>query len=319
MRSCILIVIAIWFVGCNKDQDPAVDKTVHLAGYVGMPPGAPLASYWKDGVYTDLTDPNVYSQVTSLYVDNSSVFVGGYKVSPTLQSVYWQDGAETQIAGVKANPLIAARNNNLFGVWLDEFPGWWVYYKNGSKKPMVDTVQNIGPNGLTLVGDDMYITGVGIGLDQKQHAQYWKNGQLMFREREISNSFSIVIHDDDVYMAGYRELPDLVACYWKNGQRIELTKEGDKAIARSIYVTDSHVYVAGTIDQQAVYWKDGEAVYLTSEGTYSMANAIFVQGEDIHAAGYEHNHPAYWKNNAKQDIENQEKQGQVLFMVVGSN
>ena len=70
---------------------------------------------------------------------------------------------------------------------------------------------------------------------------------------------------------------------------------------------------------QAVYWKDGVAINLTTEGTFSMANSIYVQGTDVHVAGYEHGHPAYWKNEKKQDISNQDKFGQVEFVVVGSN
>jgi hypothetical protein len=47
-----------------------------------------------------------------------------------------------------------------------------------------------------------------------------------------------------------------VACYWKNGQRIDLTDGSKTAIARAVFVTDMHVYVAGMMDDQAVYWRD---------------------------------------------------------------
>ena len=109
------------------------------------------------------------------------------------------------------------------------------------------------------------------------------------------------------------------ACYWKNGQRVDLTDANVIAVARSIFVTDEHIYVSGMIDDQAVYWKDGEMVALTTEGTYSMANSIFVNGTDVHVAGYERGYPAYWKNDVRQVIANQDKLGQIKFVVVGSN
>jgi hypothetical protein len=91
------------------------------------------------------------------------------------------------------------------------------------------------------------------------------------------------------------------------------------AVARSVFVTDAHVYVAGMMDDQAVYWKDGEAVALTNSGTYSMANSIFVKGTDVHVGGYQNGHPAYWKNDVRQNIPHQDEFGQIKFVVVGSN
>jgi hypothetical protein len=90
-------------------------------------------------------------------------------------------------------------------------------------------------------------------------------------------------------------------------------------MAKSVFLSDTHVYASGMIDNQAVYWKDGEVTYLTTEGAFSMANSIFVHGSDLHVAGHEHGHPAYWKNNVRQDIPNQDKLGQILFVVVGAN
>lgn len=60
-------------------------------------------------------------------------------------------------------------------------------------------------------------------------------------------------------------------------------------------------------------------IVLTTPGPYSAANSIFVQGTDVHVAGVEHGHPAYWKNDVKQDIQNQDKFGEIKFVVAGSN
>jgi hypothetical protein len=72
------------------------------------------------------------------------------------------------------------------------------------------------------------------------------------------------------------------------------------------------------MDNQAVYWKDGELVSLTTAGM-SMANSIFVRGNDVHVGGSEQGYPAYWKNDVRQTISNQDKRGQIKFVVVGSN
>jgi hypothetical protein len=327
MRGCILILITLCFLGCDDHDPNPADKTVHIAGFVVNSTGGATASYWEDGAHTALTHDSIYSNVHSLYVDGSSVLIGGWKWNPSpSKSVIWQDGTENIIEGTfGGNTLIASRNNKLFGVWHDSSLRW-VYSKNGTIHQIIDTAYNIGANGLALLGDDMYIAGSSAYHDGKpdsktyQHAQCWKNGQLIFRENELSNAMSIFIHQNDIYMAGYFEngaFPGNNACYWKNGQRVDLT--GAYAIGLSVFVAGGHVYVSGYMDQQAVYWKDGEMTVLSTPGSYSAANSIFVQGTDVYVAGAEHGYPALWKNDVKQIIQNQEKRGELKFVVVGSN
>jgi hypothetical protein len=210
----------------------------------------------------------------------------------------------------------------LFGVW-DEGISGWVFNKNGTSQSIVDTATNIAPTGLAVLGDDMYISGFSSYHDGSvpdaptdYHAQCWKNGQLIFRENKTSGAYAIFIHQNNIYMAGTQ---GNVACYWKNGARVDLTDGSAPSIAKSIFVTDAHVYVSGMLNYQAVYWKDGAIIPLTTEGTNSMANSIFVHGEDVHVGGYEHRYPAYWKNDVKQNIANQDKPGEIKFVVVGSN
>jgi len=331
MKRSILIAIALCLCACDEEEGP-VDNTVHLGGYVSdtNKDGDGIASYWKDGVYTSLTSGNVLSRVSSMYVDGSSVIIGGSKRIPNSISnaVIWKDGTETVIDDAIGGPMIASRNDKLFGVWLGTWDTGWVFHKNGTTQPIVDTAYNFAPMAMTIDGGDMFMSGYSSGqplppnYSPPQHAQYWKNGQLIFRESEVSNGLSIFIHQNDVYMAGIFYPPGnltSIACYWKNGIRVDLTDGTKIAWSKSVFVTDKHVYASGMIDNQAVYWKDGEVTYLTTEGTFSMANSIFVKGADVHVAGYEHGHPAYWKNNVRQDIPNQEKVGQILFVVVGSN
>jgi hypothetical protein len=332
MKSYILIAITFCLFACSEDEEgPAANSTVHLAGYIensGASGEGTLASYWKDSVYTALANPEISSQVSSLYVDGSSVLIGGIKYggNTPLTSLVWQDGTETVMEEVFGEPMIASRNNNLFGVWLDKTTGW-VFHKNGISQPIIDTAYNFGPMSMTLLGDDIYIAGYSSGSvlspnnTDIPHAQYWKNGELIFRESEVSSGASIFTHNNDIYMAGTVSSANntSIACYWKNKQRVDLTDGSEDALTRSVFVTDKHVYIAGMMNHQAVYWKDGEMIALTTEGTNSMANSIYVQGENVHVAGYQNGHPAYWKNNVRQHIANQDKLGQIKFMVVGSN
>jgi hypothetical protein len=335
MKRCIPVVIALCLFGCNEDDTPvsgAGVNTVHLAGFVspfGNGDKSPVASYWEDSIFTPLTPLDSFSNVTSLYVDGSSVVIGGIRDNSNseLKSVVWRNGSQAVIDEAFGTLLVAERNNDFFGVWLEHFSGW-VVHRNGITQPLADTAHSFWPNAFVLSGDDMYIAGASSGpatpptFSPPHHAQYWKNGQLIFRENEASNALAIFIHRDDVYLAGHTYTPGEsmgTACYWKNEERINLTDGTVNAIAKSIFVTNDHVYVAGMIDNQAAYWKDGEPVVLTTGEIHSMANAIFVKGTEVHVGGHERFYPAYWKNDVKQDIQNQEIQGQVKFVVVGEN
>jgi hypothetical protein len=326
MKHFFPISFIFFILGCSDEPvSSTANNTVHLAGILDNSCDGGVVSYWKDGVHTALVGQDTCSLISSLYVDGKTVFIGGsrYTTTSPSEAVVWKDGVGTVLDEVFGRPLIISRNNNLFGVWLDIGFAKWVVHNSGTSQPIVDTANDIFPTGLALIGDDVYVSGSSWYHDGSpnspsySHTQCWKDGQLIFRESELSNAGSIFIHQNDIYMAGYvGAWPNVAACYWKNGNRINLA---DNATATSIFVTDKHVYVSGTINDQAVYWKDDEVIALTTAGTSSRANSIFVNGEDVHVAGHQNGHPAYWKNNVKQVIANEDKFGRIEFVVVGSN
>ena len=76
--------------------------------------------------------------------------------------------------------------------------------------------------------------------------------------------------------------------------------------ARSVFVSGSDVYVAGTVlntqgEHVARLWKNGTVQSLAVSGTKSAANSVFVSGGDVYVAGYEVNSQGkraarLWKN-----------------------
>ncbi|MGC3943268.1 MAG: hypothetical protein QM762_01805 [Chryseolinea sp.] len=330
MKVQVLIAITLVAIGCNnEDVGPEGGNTVHLAGMIDNGTDGGLASYWKDGVYAALSDPTIASKTTSLYVDGTNVWIGGYKWGNPTHGVIWRNGTEIKIDNSFAGrTLIAARGDKIYAVWHDATLRW-VFQKDNTTKQIIDTAYNFEPNSLALLNEDMYTSGSSvdpISPDPElgytyQHAQTWKNGQLIFRESKVSYATSVFIYKNDIYMSGSlydMNIPN-TACYWKNGKRTDLTSESTNGIARSIFVTNDHVYAAGMINDQAVYWTDGEPTFLTNEGVNSMCHDIFIHGDDVHVVGLKNGYPAYWKNDVQQAIENQDKRGQIYFITVGSN
>lgn len=110
-------------------------------------------------------------------------------------------------------------------------------------------------------------------------------------------SSSVFTVDPSVYVCG--EDGDN-ACYWKNGKETILSKGS----ARSVYVLDNDIYIAGYIDNGkhtvACYWKNDTLVYLSDGSGDALANAICISDNDVYVAGYggNGNYPmaCYWKN-----------------------
>jgi hypothetical protein len=326
-RFLLLIAITLCFYRCSEDAaEPVIlsapDCTVYLAGNAGE------GGYWKNEVYNMLGEG--YAQVNSMSVDDTVVVIGGWTFDQEGEAevTVWKNGVEEVTGGTHTGGVtfVAARNNELYGVW-NEGDGW-ILYKNGIKTPISPRGW---PTGIALLNGDVYIVGSSQGNEHPwgsafysldTYTQCWRNDEVIFRDSVYSYANTIFIHQNDIYLGGHRNhypLLDRVACYWKNGQRIELTTESEDAEVRSLFVTDTQVYAAGSINGKAAYWKDGAAVVLSNGVTNSMANSISVLGTDVYIAGQEGKYPAVWKNGIKQTFPNQEKEGAIEVVIAVSN
>jgi hypothetical protein len=165
---------------------------------------------------------------------------------------------------------------------------------------------------------DVFVVGSTFEGSSVNIAKVWTKGKAfsLTDGTRTATANSIFISGSDIYVAGFENKPMsgepangvyvTVAKYWKNGLSIELTNETTgSAVAHSIFVVGSDVYVAGEIIQGqnsiATYWKNGNAVHLSDGSVPATATSIFVSGRDVYVAGQEGSpHIAavakYWKN-----------------------
>jgi hypothetical protein len=150
---------------------------------------------------------------------------------------------------------------------------------------------------------------------------YWKNDKIMYLPiDELGDGNSIYISNNDVYISWYNEYYTdkynliYTPCYWKNGERIDLSKPlyNYDGLAFSIFVLDNDVYVAGYISDRdydiPCYWKNGVRIELQNPSKNSCAFGIIVNNDDVYVAGFfeEDNAviPCYWKNGQKTNLSN---------------
>ncbi len=115
---------------------------------------------------------------------------------------------------------------------------------------------------------------------------------------------SVILTAQDVYVVGYESNgSNSKAMLWINGVPQDLTDGTTIANATSVFVHNSDVYVAGTVDLTARLWINGVPQTLP-DGRY--ANSVFVSGSDIYVAGTQfhsttnNNEAVIWKNGVIQ-------------------
>jgi len=105
----------------------------------------------------------------------------------------------------------------------------------------------------------------------------------------------------DVYVTGNvtASNSNFVATVWKNGVAITLGDSSVNSYANSIAVSDTNVYIIGSVDGVTKLWKNGVATTLSGA---IQANAVTVSGGNVYVAGgtYINNvyYGTYWKNGS---------------------
>jgi hypothetical protein len=235
-------VMICGLVGCGSGTAKvALAPDVYLAGF--QVNGSFLtATYWKNGVATELTAESVGSQAKAIAVSQGNIYVAGFE---------------------------AQSSQDVATLWT-----------NGTKTLLTDGTTEGVATGVAVSGSDVYVSGYEIGYDANlnhyQVAEYWKNGVPVILDKSMDGAATtgIYVSGGDVYVSGSKFvttqtgpatfLTESVAMYWKNGAPILLTSGLFQASASSIFVTGSDVYASGSNCVvfapdcgEAVYWKNG--------------------------------------------------------------
>ena len=110
----------------------------------------------------------------------------------------------------------------------------------------------------------------------------------------------------DVYIAGYISdgAGNTTACYWKNGERVDL----GPGELEDLVVVDGTVYSVGwTYGASSSYWVGNESFEL--EGNGAEAYAIAVHEGDVYTAGRDNAGACYWKNTKKTNLSGGDSSG----------
>ncbi|HLK29661.1 MAG TPA: IPT/TIG domain-containing protein [Puia sp.] len=148
---------------------------VYLAGSQSPFSGNQVATYWKNGTPTPLTNGTNVSEAYDLFVSGSDLYV---TANDGVSSKYWKNGVATVLntpGSFSAYPTgiyVSGTDVYVSGYYRDVAK----YWKNGTMVDLTTTannpISNESATGVTGLGSDIYICGNYLSKGDG----YWKNG-----------------------------------------------------------------------------------------------------------------------------------------------
>ncbi|WP_426671402.1 hypothetical protein ACPPVU_09205 [Mucilaginibacter sp. McL0603] len=318
----VILIVVVGSSACKKTDstiDPNIGPVnVYLAGWRSYPPGNQVATYWKNGVLTDLTDGSKYITATSIVASGTDVYVGGDQfINNHSVALYWKNGVMATLTDTSKDAYIGTATisgNDIYFAGYENDGGHKIakYWKNGQGVNLTSGVNDAKILAIVVSGNDVYAAGWESN-GTVEVAKYWKNGTAVSLS-DGSNSTeagSIAVSANNIYAllteymqpypcpyCGRAPVGTGVFTIWKNGSIIATATQSQSFSA--ISVANNVLYIAGSDSNAASYFKNGAAYHLTEGSTEAQASGIAVWDTDVYVSGYEnisgHNVPTYWKN-----------------------
>ena len=147
------------------------------------------AVFWKNNVFTDLTNRTLLSNANAIAVSGPDVYIGGRE---NLVAKLWKNGVGTSLSdGSKFNMVTALYINgpDVYAGGLESVtPGGLTlakYWKNGVATNLTNGTLNATVNSIFMFGSDLYVCGM-----EDEKVTIWKNGIPSVSNVVLSHNYS---------------------------------------------------------------------------------------------------------------------------------
>lgn len=152
-------------------------ENVYIAGYQVSDQGEYVATCWKNGKATALTDGRKSAEAHAIAISGNDVYVAGFEINAAGEEVaaYWKNGEHVTLPNGCRASAIAASGNDVYVAGIDRTQAGAnvvVSWKNGTAVRLTNgnEASGAGVKAITVVGNDVYVGGYLDGI-----ATYWKN------------------------------------------------------------------------------------------------------------------------------------------------
>ncbi|MDR1552039.1 MAG: hypothetical protein LBS69_01065 [Prevotellaceae bacterium] len=268
---------------------------VYVVGYENNDYGVQIAKLWKNGVVQNLTNGTNSAYASSVFVSGNDVYVVGHEKITTWMPILWKNSVAQKLTDGNHYAMatsVYVYNDDVYVVGCEENKqGKCVakVWKNGVGKNLTNGTCDAIAKSIFVSDGNVYV----VGWEENEQsandygnikvAKVWKNEvvQNLTDGSKSAECSSVFVTNNDVYIVGYESKDksdyfvgdSIVAKLWKNGIEQSLSDGTDKAWAKSVYILNNDVYVAGFDGNDAILWKNGVAQKI-SKGT---AECVFVK------------------------------------------
>ncbi len=264
---------------CSINDLTVFNNTVYSAGYLDEINWQ--ASYWTNQDSYGLDD----GSASSIFVTSENIYIGvntehngsGYYITGDYKKLTDSGGYVNSISVYNGKVYVCGSDSGNSVYWID-----------GKKTEIGDSLDN-QLTGMFIWRGDVYLSGNTQNQDSFRPC-YFKNTKRYYLEDESTpaSATGIVVAEGDVYVSGYIKIETdrYQACYWKNGNRIDMPLDHpdySSSMANAIAVKDGDVYLAGyfqasnDFSEAACFWKNGTRFDLDDdEVNGSSASCLFV-------------------------------------------
>lgn len=281
--------------GSNNAQATAVDVDngiVHTVGFYNDG-SKDVAAYWKNGEkQPDLPGEGLGARANSIFLDNGDVYISGnYHNGSYKIACWWKNGVRQPDLGndngnSEATSIYLQNGNVYIGGYYNDgvYPYVATYWLNGTKiTEDLFAEKSQGLDIFVTLSDDVYVAGFYYDAAVPTlGSAYWINGAAGYYPLYSSNlsyAYALKVDKENVYVAGYYRGASDVACYWVNGEKIDL----DNGRGRDLFIAGGTVYVAGYYfdgaKRIAALWENGNRTNLFDSGqagTHAEALSVFI-------------------------------------------
>jgi hypothetical protein len=206
-----------------------------------------------------------------------------------------------------------------------QYRPWPVYWVNGKAVHLPNAAPASG-NGIVVTDSNVYVSCDGIYFGN--NVTYWKDTiGIYLADATLINPVAngLTASGKDLYIVGSGYIngyQQYIPLYWKNRNNAVkvATNVYDHAEGRSISVSGSDIYVAGTMPDinmlgtsPPCFWKNGAVTFLRPVSPSSdrgRANSIYVSGSDVYVVGEVYpigsgssvGWAVYWKNGVATEL-----------------
>jgi hypothetical protein len=140
-----------------------------------------VATYWKNGVPTELTNGTALSIAYSIFVTKTDVYVAGFacqNLAPNCGiATYWKNGVQVQLTNITdttaSSVFVSGTNVYASGNQNNDIAQLW---KDGAPAQLSGASSGSAANQVFVSGPDVFVAGASLNNSGVPLATYWKNG-----------------------------------------------------------------------------------------------------------------------------------------------